>query len=590
MKILNFAPNAYIGAHAVPEAIVLKELRRAGHEIIQITCNGIYSNYCVSMSAAGVLTDDDQSKKERVCLQCKTNKKYIAERFNINQVDLEQFVNSDDLKNAELIVDKLNLYNWCDFKVEEIPVGRYAAYEFILNNKLNSENLTVEEFNRLKKHIVDCLVTITAARRILEAHQPDRYVTYNSNYSVNNVFAAVANNKHCSAYTLHAGSHALRRLEQITITKGVRALAPLSRQTTWHEFRQRNLTKSQIQLAHEHILELSIAKSPWVYSIKARGVSTEQLFSKFGISGQKKVVLAVMSSKDEDFAGRFIGAQSTIAEKSVFYSQEVWIDKLISHMDGRKDAVLIIRPHPREFPNKRESVLSPTAVRLRSWLANTPENIKINWPEDNISLHDLLKIVDIGLHTTSTAGLEMLLFGIPVINYVHTELAYPRSLDLCAQTEAQYFDYIDTLLTTAQPSFQNICEVYKWFCYNSEVASINIGDVFKQRSDSLFSRLIRKIYKIFDSSNPFLDYKVSYDKRPKNYRWLTYAIESNQRDHFQEFINITRSDSSNLRPCDASKLQIKVLKMLKRLAINDPIYERKLKNIMRSEESYDRST
>ena len=42
-------------------------------------------------------------------------------------------------------------------------------------------------------------------------------------------------------------------------------------------------------------------------------------------------------------------------------------------------------------------------------------HLHINLPRDNLSLHDLLKISDVLLNNTSTAGLEASLFGIPVV-------------------------------------------------------------------------------------------------------------------------------------------------------------------------------
>jgi hypothetical protein len=55
-----------------------------------------------------------------------------------------------------------------------------------------------------------------------------------------------------------------------------------------------------------------------------------------------------------------------------------------------------------------------------------PTNIVINWPTDNISLYKLCKLVDVGLNNTSSAGLEMMCFEIPIVEYDRTQLyAYP---------------------------------------------------------------------------------------------------------------------------------------------------------------------
>ena len=54
MKILVFAPHAAIWVHAFPEALVAEALAQAGHEVVYVTCDRQFADYCVAMSAHGV--------------------------------------------------------------------------------------------------------------------------------------------------------------------------------------------------------------------------------------------------------------------------------------------------------------------------------------------------------------------------------------------------------------------------------------------------------------------------------------------------------------------------------------------------------
>ena len=84
-----------------------------------------------------------------------------------------------------------------------------------------------------------------------------------------------------------------------------------------------------------------------------------------------------------------------------------WIRALVRYVARREDLCLIIRVHPREFPNKREMVLSEHAKMLQVALSELPDNVKVNWPTDKVSLYDLANITDAFANAWSSAGKEM---------------------------------------------------------------------------------------------------------------------------------------------------------------------------------------
>ena len=576
MRVINFAPNAFITAHSVPEAIILQQLTNRGHDVLQITCNSVYKNYCVSMSAAGLSLADTVERKSNICQKCRLNKNDIGEKFKVKQQDIGDFIIAADLLKIDILVESITRNNWEDLIVEGIPVGRYSCYEFLLDNKLSSTDLSELNFEKLKGNIKNCLITLEAAKKIIDLYKPDRYLTYNSNYSVNNIFAAVAAQHGCSAFTLHAGSHPLLRLSQITITKGVRAVYPLSRQASWLEYRQKDLDQAAIKTAHEHVQGLFNAASLWIYSIKSTGLSAKELHSRFEIAHDKKVVLAMMSSEDESLAGVVIGARSSFYEPSVFETQQIWIEELITWARSRQEITLIIRPHPRGFPNRRESVMSQAAVRLNALFKNLPPNVKINWPADNISVYDLFKIVDLGLNSTSSSAIEMLLFGVPVVGYQQTELPYPKTLHAYAENIDDYFNMISKGLKNPVKSLGDFYEVYKWLAYQSSVTAIDISDVFSVEGRLSIGRGIRFLKRILGIKTYFDGFNINYKKIPTNEYWLTYAITHNSKDHFEKYISLTHMTMERNSSEIEKAIGYRLLEELKKLSKKDPIFRKKL--------------
>ena len=162
----------------------------------------------------------------------------------------------------------------------------------------------------------------------------------------------------------------------------------------------------------------------------------------------------------------------------MFESQIAWIHKLVEWAKSRDDVFLIVRVHPRDFPNKREKVLSQQAALLRSALSELPSNAKVNWPEDSLSLHDIAKITDVCLNATSTAGLELLLLGIPTVIHDTDQLySYPPNLNLCADSVDEYFGKIDDALAAGK-SAGHVIDAFRWLAFKFDVVAMDISEAY----------------------------------------------------------------------------------------------------------------
>jgi hypothetical protein len=582
MKVLLFAPNAFITQFALPEALVARSLINSGAEVVKIGCAGLYQNYCVSMSAASVWATDSDVKKKEICLKCQNNSKEVNNLFSFNDDSIDNYLTSADLGLISELEKSIDPNNWMDFMYASIPVGKYAAYEFLLSYKINTTKLTVDEFEIYKIQIRNSLKTLIAGERLFDAIKPDRFLVYHSLYSVNHIMGAIAQKRGVPFYGMHAGSHLLHYLSEVTIFRGIQAQYLTNRSAAWFEYKKRPLTSEMVKRVSQHIGELFDAVSPWVYSIKSSGKNTEQLREYFSIDSEQKVLLATMSSADETFAGSIVGALLPQKE-AMFPTQLTWIESLIEWVKQNPKNVLIIRVHPREFPNKREGVLSAQVKTLRLLFDNLPPNVKVNWPDDKISLHDLLKIVDVGLNATSTAGLEMLLFGIPVITYDPNQLiAYPPGLNCCPQNQNEYFFAIQKALNLGL-SLDHAYGVYQWLAFRTEVVSIDIADGYQVTQVSRFMKITKKILKRvglkFNENNSLPGLKTPVKTSLKNEKWLCHAILNGQESHLIDFVK-------TLSPYeDSDFLHTKILiqkslrKLLLPLSINDQLFSMRVNRL-----------
>lgn len=536
MKVLFFSPHAFITRHSIPEAIVAESLKTRDHDVLMVNCDGALSRYCLCMSAMGLPTQATTVEKEKICSACRQRRDIILQEFRFNSILLDRYCRPDDEPTIMNTMSHVNRENYTELSAMNIPVGRYALYELLLNNKLNSYQLSMSAWEEYLIYLSCTLKAVYAGRRVLEEHLPDRVATYNSFYSVNHVVCALAEQRGIPHYTLHGGSHHKQRYSVMTIFKGYLSQGLVAKSDAWKKSSETPISVREVDLVAGHIAELLKATDYWVYSIASNKTSSENLRKYFGIGPGKRVLLATMASADERFAGATIDVMPAYIEP-MYPTQVDWITALIAFATGRKDLFLIIRVHPREFPNKRESVLSRQAEKLKKLFVDLPENVRVNWPDDKVSLHDLVKITDVGLNATSSAGIEMSMFGVPVVVYDTNQLfAYPAEMNYSAATPAEYFQIIDKAIADGW-SFENVRKTFRWLSFKFERVSIDISDaILKPETPTLFDELLCRLYKLLGMGDT-LEKRLIVRRLKKrsipvrNSERLSVAIERNLNSH-----------------------------------------------------------
>ncbi len=535
------------------------------------------------MSAAGIWPDDSNEVKENICFQCKLKRDSLFEKLNLKTITVDDYLCEQDYAKIDNLIHSINQENWENFEFEGVKTGRISAYEFFLAYKLNSKNLSPKEWELYKIYLECCLRSQIAIKKIIKNFSPDRIAGYNLLYSVMQAAYAVALQNNIPSYFLHAGPHHLYRTSEMMIFKGVIPRTLINKSAAWLKYAKYPLSKGAIDKANQHIQELLEASSPWVYSIKSQGITSDQLRIKLGISPAQKVLLVTMSSADERYAADLIGSLPGYVEP-IFPTQFSWIHFLIEYAKNNQDIFLIIRAHPREFPNKREGVLSKQAKKIQDEFTNLPNNCFLNLPSDEISLHDLIKITDVGLNSTSTSGLELLLFGIPVVIYDANQLsAYPADLNLHAKSIEDYIEKINEALTSGL-SIIHIIQAYKWIAFMSNVASIDISSNYVGYDAVYKKSWIGSIIHLFyQRKNLQRGLYLKEGKRIKNAYWLSYAIENQTESHmdrYVKYISFSTFFISKFR--SENYIRSKITKLIKSKFINnDPEYYSRVKNFLK---------
>jgi hypothetical protein len=499
VKILFFSPHSAIWVHAFPEALVAESLAQQGNEIVYVGCGGLLKSHCIPMAACAVPFGAPPAAKERVCRLCGKNKRILRKRFDLGGMDLTDIVNDEDFRVADALSSSVTRENCLDLVLDGVEVGRISTYELLIQNKKIEMSFDEDEWRQYRASLRNCILVLRVMRRILDLTRPDRIVVYNALYSLNRVVCRLAELAGIPQYFLHAGDNLSNRLQRLILARGHAFAYYGYLRDKWNEVQNQPIPMDAMRSATDHFLEVAKGRSVWAYSAAPSGEI--DLRKRFDIQPGQKIICAVMSSSDERLSGELIGVVETNIP-SIFSTQVDWIKALIRYVDGKKDLALIIRVHPREFPNKREGVLSEHARILQAALSELPCNVKVNWPTDNVSLYDVANIADIFANAWSTAGKEMAWLGLPVVLYSNDLTLYPASLNYVGTTEAEYFRKIEQALRDGWDP-ERIRRTYRWCALEYKCASLDISESFSAHEHRsliarAWSKLVRSIFPSYE--------------------------------------------------------------------------------------------
>lgn len=498
MKVLFFAPHSAIWIHAFPEALVAEALVHEGHEIVYVTCGRQLEAGCVAMSALGVFSDASSERKAEVCRRCEGNKRILIREFGFSGCDLSDALTTEDLVETDRILSDITRDNFFELAVSGVDVGRIALYEFLLDRKKSTLGFETDaEWRQYLVGLKNTLYAVLGGKRLLEKELPDAVVVYNALYSLNRAVCELATARGISHYFLHAGGNLAHRLQTLLLAKGNTFDLLRHAVEVWPAYRDVPIDSQIAQTVTDHFLELLRGRSVFAYSAP-RSVDKKNFVEKFGISSSQKVICATLSSYDERFAAETIGALVQ-SKDLLFPTQARWVEALIEFVRTRPDRFLVIRVHPREFPNKREGVKSLHASKLEAMLRNLPSNVAVNWPTDGLSLYDLAEIVDVFLNAWSSVGKEMSLLGIPVVLYSSDLPLYPADINYLGTTYQTYFDAVEQAITDGwQP--KNIVRTYRWCAIEYARMLVDISDAYggtEHLPVGILDRVRAKLFRTF---------------------------------------------------------------------------------------------
>jgi hypothetical protein len=486
MKALFFSPYANVWEHSFPESLVAEGLKSKGVEIVTVRCDGLFDDFCIAMSASGLTAADSVKKRKQVCSACRKRRDFTDRSFGFDNLLLEEFLEASDYEIASVLVSETTQDNWTKRTLHGVPIGKYSAYEFLLNYKILGTDIPEGLFPKYLSQLKNSSLSLLAAEKILDQEKPDRVITYNRLYGINHAFLAVAELRNIPTYSLQGGGHVVHRGETVTMFRNSETQFQVLDSNNWNEYKNSPLDVSDTYLVATHLQGLMEASSAFAYSSAYEAVDPVKLRERLGIPLSAQVLLIPMSSEDELNAAELADLLPDRSSRpNLFSDQFEWINFLFSYAEKHSDLKFILRLHPRMYPNKRENVVAPVLEKVLTLIESAPSNVIINYPTDDISLYDLLQIVDVTLGYRSTVGVELAAYGIPVVAPANRDFyTYPEEIQRVGYSQKEYVSKIESALVEGW-SIENMRNAYRWLSFLFTRISVDFSDSVSAKPSSI---------------------------------------------------------------------------------------------------------
>jgi hypothetical protein len=475
---LFFAPAAGIVPHFASHCILAKTLQDRGNPVILAGCSGAYPR-CTVMEGSTTAMKMADRRPGLVCVRCGTLSADLTKDYGLDVLDIGAHLSPQDSQRIEDTIAGAPA-DLTEVTVDGIAFGKIAASWVSVSQKtldFTGKNPAIRKaiLDQIRGALISYYVMESLIRKI-----PVARVVFFSEYAM--LLGAVVSAQRAGiAITNMAHAHSMSdNRQRPTLSDQPLALLTYRQMLAqWPQWRDLAVPSSRVDQLFDDVLFRFTSDAVMVYSRKRSG-ATQALFDRLRLSKEKPILAAFTSSLDEIYANRLMlqvmGAQPFSLEQP-FVDQIAWLRHLIGHAETTGCFQLVIRIHPREGGNRRETISSEHLKLLRQEFDRDYQHTRIVWPQDDVSSYDLMEIANAGTSAWSSTAIEMARLGVPTVVAFRDYTPVPVG-DVVAwsRTPDGYLDCIETALH-APPSLTRTTATMRWMNLRLFGHSVDLTDV-----------------------------------------------------------------------------------------------------------------
>ncbi len=477
--ILFFSPDAYIVPHFAGQVVLAKTMQELGYQTLFVRCGGDFSRCVPVDSKSSPYNIDEKTKLTNFCSQCTNIFDTVVKHYGLSFVSLNQFITPEMRQMArELAVSALE--NPPDLIHDSSKIGKLCGIDFTLILKHGEiYSMSDEQKAIWTLYNENCLLSYFAVDKMCEILPVKRICVFNI-YSLWMAAGLVAKKRKLPLINTTMAAHlSIDYRRYIILPQAFTNEIKKSMIRDWYRWRDIPIDSPTFSEIAFDLLSKQAGKAVQHYS-PGRQSEQPDLYEQLNLSRSRKLMVAYPSSVDELMSIQLLGEafdQPFVLDGNPFASQVEWLKALVRFTEESEDLQLVIRIHPREAANKRESVVSLQLSLLKEALSGNYKHCRVIWPQEEISSYDLAEIADLGLTSWSSMGLEFARLGIPALTCArYVTFVDDDFLRWGGESEEEYFSELQQMLE-ARPSKEKIIGSFRAYHYAQLSHSVLLDDV-----------------------------------------------------------------------------------------------------------------
>jgi hypothetical protein len=558
-KIIFLVPEGKIFIYFLYHAFFGKLFEKLGYEVFFLKC---YKNlsYCKILPHDYLSPLQPDFVKYFVCNSCNnlTNNYLAFFKFNI--------INLKNLNTQKIFfkVNKLNTLNKIkNYIFQGIKIGQLSLYDFHINQKASDlSNLKKSDYEVIKNYILSITNLILNLKEIIK-NNFEHFIILDE-YSSDLASRIFLKKKKLSVFRSCITYHKNEDLSFLSLSRTSSVIEEnYIKLKYWKYFKKLPLNRNIIKGIEDDLIIKIFNYGTHNFS-KNKSDQYIDLYNKFSINKNKKVVVLFSSSEDELSALSVNYKYLKLTnERKLFKSNFHWIDETISFFSKLDDSHLIIKFHPRIGKTFRENHRSSIYnIYKNKYFNSSFKNVTILEPETLISSYDLADICDLALTGWGNIGLELARLGVPVIVAMQSFMSNTPNINLLKspKNKNDYFNLINEKINNFQVlKISDIIAVFRWYyLYKLSNAffekNLENWEDYKQINYNKFSKNNLKGFNkiLTDKSMKKEIIEINYNSFLKNKSFYKIKKEKNEIKKFikrisNKYISINKNSKISLR-------------------------------------------
>lgn len=399
-RILIFSPYALWGVHTIYERTIAQACQVRGAELEYLLCDGLLPECDLHW--------DSKAKTSRpldLCQRCQAMAKRDLQNVDIATRWLGEFLRPDERTKIFDWAQGLTPNQFGDASFEQEPLGRWVLASVISYFRKYPPDINDWRVATVYRGFLYSAAIVSAAlRNYLDENRVDSALLFNGRQSIMRVALELFRERNIRVLT-HERAEYHRGHINVRPNTHCMNLGP------FHEFWKQ---WAHVPLRHE---ELEFAQK-WI-SERQKGVNLAWIAFNRSSDSESSLRARLNLRQDQQLWALFTSSTDETAGdpemKGPFESQQAWVSAVLRWVTSHQEVQLVIRVHPNLGGNAYIGEASDELKFYRELKSTATPNVTLVLPEDSVNSYALAQEADIGLTFGSMIGLEMAMFGKPVL-------------------------------------------------------------------------------------------------------------------------------------------------------------------------------